>query len=42
MRIRARRTLHLAITELEPERLWWKGKDVDPYPFLVAAVKRSK
>jgi murein DD-endopeptidase MepM/ murein hydrolase activator NlpD len=34
--------LHFAITELGPERLWWKGKAVDPYPFLVAAVKRTK
>ena len=34
--------LHLAITDLGPERLWWKGKAVDPYPFLVAAVKRTK
>ena len=34
--------LHFAIAELGPERLWWKGKAVDPYPFLVAAVKRVK
>jgi murein DD-endopeptidase MepM/ murein hydrolase activator NlpD len=34
--------LHFAITELGPERQWWKGKAVDPYPFLVAAVKRAK
>lgn len=34
--------LHFAITDLGPERLWWKGKAVDPYPFLVAAVKRVK
>ena len=34
--------LHFAITELGPERLWWKGKAVDPYPFLVAALKRAK
>jgi murein DD-endopeptidase MepM/ murein hydrolase activator NlpD len=34
--------LHFAITELGPERLWWKGKALDPYPFLVAAVKRAK
>ena len=33
--------LHLAIFELGPERLWWQGKAVDPYPGLVAAVKRS-
>jgi murein DD-endopeptidase MepM/ murein hydrolase activator NlpD len=34
--------LHLAIFELGPERLWWKGKAVNPYPGLVAAVKRAK
>jgi murein DD-endopeptidase MepM/ murein hydrolase activator NlpD len=34
--------LHFAITELGPERQWWSGEDVDPYPGLVAAVKRAK
>ena len=34
--------LHFAIFELGPEKQWWKGKAVNPYPFLVAAVKRSK
>jgi murein DD-endopeptidase MepM/ murein hydrolase activator NlpD len=34
--------LHFAIFELGPERLWWKGNAVDPYPGLVAAVKRAK
>jgi murein DD-endopeptidase MepM/ murein hydrolase activator NlpD len=34
--------LHFAIFELGPEKRWWKGKAVNPYPFLVAAVKRSK
>jgi len=34
--------LHFAIFELGPERLWWQGKAVDPYPDLVAAVKRVK
>jgi len=34
--------LHFAIFELSPERLWWKGKAVNPYPGLVAAVKRAK
>ena len=27
---------------LGPERLWWKGKAIDPYPGLVAAVKRAR
>jgi len=34
--------LHFAIFELEPERRWWKGKAVNPYPGLVDAVKRTK
>ncbi len=34
--------LHFAIFELGPERVWWKGKAIDPYPCLVAAVKRAK
>ena len=34
--------LHLAIFDLGPERLWWKGKAVNPYPGLVTAVKRAK
>jgi murein DD-endopeptidase MepM/ murein hydrolase activator NlpD len=34
--------LHFAIFELEREKLWWRGKAVDPYPGLVAAVKRAK
>jgi murein DD-endopeptidase MepM/ murein hydrolase activator NlpD len=34
--------LHFAIFELGPEKLWWQGTPVDPYPSLVAAVKRAK
>jgi murein DD-endopeptidase MepM/ murein hydrolase activator NlpD len=34
--------LHFAIFELGPERQWWKGKAIDPYPALVAAVKRAQ
>jgi murein DD-endopeptidase MepM/ murein hydrolase activator NlpD len=34
--------LHFAIFELGPEKLWWKGKAVNPYPVLAAAVKRAK
>jgi murein DD-endopeptidase MepM/ murein hydrolase activator NlpD len=33
--------LHFAIFELGPEKQWWQGKAVDPYPGLVAAVKRA-
>ncbi len=34
--------LHFAIFELGPKRLWWQGKAVNPYPGLVAAMKRAK
>jgi murein DD-endopeptidase MepM/ murein hydrolase activator NlpD len=34
--------LHFAIFELSPDKLWWKGKAVNPYPGLVAAVKRAR
>jgi murein DD-endopeptidase MepM/ murein hydrolase activator NlpD len=34
--------LHFAIFELGPEMRWWKGKAVNPYPGLVAAVKRAQ
>jgi murein DD-endopeptidase MepM/ murein hydrolase activator NlpD len=34
--------LHFAIFELGPEKVWWKGKAVNPYPSLMAAVKRTK
>ena len=33
--------LHFAIFELGPERLWWRGRAVDPYPGLAAAVRRA-
>ncbi|MEO6139007.1 MAG: M23 family metallopeptidase [Luteimonas sp.] len=29
--------LHFAITQLGPEKQWWKGTAVDPYPLLTAA-----
>ena len=34
--------LHFAIFELGPEKLWWKGKAINPYPALLAAMKRAK
>jgi len=34
--------LHFAVFELGPEKEWWKGKAIDPYPALIAAVKRGK
>ena len=34
--------LHFAIFELGPEKVWWKGKAVNPYPGLVTAVRNAK
>ncbi len=34
--------LHFAIFELGPEKVWWKGTAINPYPGLAAAVKRAK
>jgi murein DD-endopeptidase MepM/ murein hydrolase activator NlpD len=34
--------LHFAIFGLGPERLWWQGQAINPYPGLVAAVKRAE
>jgi peptidoglycan LD-endopeptidase LytH len=30
--------LHFAIFELGPEKRWWEGKPINPYPFLIKAV----
>jgi murein DD-endopeptidase MepM/ murein hydrolase activator NlpD len=30
--------LHFAIFDLGPEKQWWKGKAINPYPFLLSAV----
>jgi murein DD-endopeptidase MepM/ murein hydrolase activator NlpD len=32
--------LHFAIFELGPEKNWWQGKPVNPYPILVSRLKR--
>jgi peptidoglycan LD-endopeptidase LytH len=34
--------LHFAIFELGPEKAWSKGKAINPYLGLIAAVKRAK
>jgi peptidoglycan LD-endopeptidase LytH len=34
--------LHFAIFELGPEKVWWKGKAINPYPGLAAAVRKAK
>jgi len=34
--------LHFAVFELGPEREWWKGKPVNPYRYLGAALRNSK
>jgi murein DD-endopeptidase MepM/ murein hydrolase activator NlpD len=33
--------LHFAIFELGPEKQWWKGQALNPYPSLLAALKRQ-
>jgi peptidoglycan LD-endopeptidase LytH len=33
--------LHFAVFELGPKREWWKGKPIDPYTSLVAALERT-
>ena len=30
--------LHFAINRLEPEKRWWKGEPINPYPILLRAV----
>ena len=32
--------LHFAIFELGPEKRWWEGKPVNPYPLLVRGVRK--
>ena len=34
--------LHFAIAQLGPEKQWWRGQPVDPYSFLVDAVKWAR
>jgi len=34
--------LHFAIFELGPEKKWWKGRAINPYPALLAAVRRQQ
>jgi murein DD-endopeptidase MepM/ murein hydrolase activator NlpD len=31
--------LHFAIFELEPQKQWWKGKPLNPFPYLLAALR---
>jgi peptidoglycan LD-endopeptidase LytH len=31
--------LHFAIFELGPEKRWWEGKPINPYPILIKALK---
>jgi peptidoglycan LD-endopeptidase LytH len=33
--------LHLAILRLRPDKRWWKGTPVDPYPVLVGFLNKS-
>ena len=34
--------LHFAVFRLGPERVWWRGTAINPYPALVDAVKRER
>ena len=34
--------LHFAVFELGPGHEWWKGTPIDPYPSLVAALRKSR
>jgi murein DD-endopeptidase MepM/ murein hydrolase activator NlpD len=34
--------LHFAVFELGPKREWWKGNPIDPYPYLVEALRNVK
>jgi peptidoglycan LD-endopeptidase LytH len=31
--------LHFAIFELGPEKRWWEGKPINPYPILMRGLK---
>lgn len=33
--------LHFAIFQLGPDKRWWKGTPIDPYPLLVAAFEKQ-
>jgi murein DD-endopeptidase MepM/ murein hydrolase activator NlpD len=32
--------LHLAIFRLGPDKRWWRGTPVNPYPVLVSILKK--
>jgi murein DD-endopeptidase MepM/ murein hydrolase activator NlpD len=34
--------LHFEIHELTPEKRWWQGNPIDPYPYLINALTRHK
>ncbi len=33
--------LHFEIHQLDPDKRWWKGTPVNPYPFLMDALRRG-
>jgi hypothetical protein len=33
--------LHFAIFKLGPEKHWWQGTAINPYPLLIKLVKSS-
>jgi hypothetical protein len=34
--------LHFAIFKLGPDKSWWKGEAIDPYPFLLRAASEAR
>jgi murein DD-endopeptidase MepM/ murein hydrolase activator NlpD len=32
--------LHFGITRIGPEKHWWGGQPIDPYPLLIRALKK--
>jgi murein DD-endopeptidase MepM/ murein hydrolase activator NlpD len=32
--------LHFGITRIGPEKHWWRGQPIDPYPLLIQALKK--
>ena len=34
--------LHFAIYRLGPDKSWWKGEPIDPYPILLQAIVRNE
>ena len=33
--------LHFGVTLIGPEKHWWGGQPIDPYPMLIQALKKK-